>query len=353
MPRVKSTPRLPCTVRERWRSASSDHVIALAWSSDGTYLAAAAVSGPLLLLEGQSGQTMARLAGHALGTTSLSWAPTRPLLASAGQDGLVRLWDGPAGQPQEVLEAGATWVERVAWSPDGAYLAAAAGRYVRCWDAAGTLRHTSPAQSSTVSDMQWAPRQAWINGTLPVLASTAYGGVSLWRPDTPEPLAQYTWQGSILVLAWSPHGRYLVHGDQDGTVHFWHLATRKDARMTGYSTKVRELAWDASGRFLATGGGPVVVIWDFAGKGPQGSRPLMLEAHQQFLSTLAFQHAGPLLASGGRDGRLALWQPGAQKKALALQQLSSGVTQTVWSPDDRLLAVGTEDGGVIVYEVAR
>src|SRR6266446_5493622 len=36
-----------------------------------------------------------------------------------------------------------------------------------------------------------------------------------------------------------------------------------------------------------------------AGKGPWGSKPLMLEAHEDFLSPLAFQHAGPLLASGG------------------------------------------------------
>ncbi len=112
-------------------------------------------------------------------------------------------------------------------------------------------------------------------------------------------MARFAWKGSILTLAWSPDGRYLVHGDQDATVHFWVLASGKDYQMWGYPTKVRELAWDHTSRYLATGGGPVVVVWDYAGKGPQSSKPLMLEAHEDFLSALAFQHTGPLLASGG------------------------------------------------------
>ena len=44
--------------------------------------------------------------------------------------------------------------------------------------------------------------------------------------------------------------------------------------MSGYSTKVRELSWHANSRFLATGGGPAVVVWDFSGKGPAGSKPV-------------------------------------------------------------------------------
>jgi len=332
----------------QWQAAISDHVIALAWSPDGRWLAAAAVSGPISLFDGATGQRMAVLAAHHLGTTSLAWHAGSTCLASAGQDGLVRLWDVATGGEQHTLEAGSTWVEHVAWNPTGDLLATAAGRTLRLWHATGRLQQQYPAHASTIAALQWAPRTVQVRRTSSVLASAAYGQVTLWTPERSEPLAQFAWKGSILTLTWSPGGRYLVHGDQDATVHFWVLASGKDSQMWGYPTKVRELAWDHTSRYLATGGGPVVVVWDYAGKGPQSSKPLLLEAHEDFLSALAFQHAGPLLASGGIDGRVVVWQPGQARQPLTQNVFGAGITQLAWSPDDQVLALGSEVGTVAI-----
>lgn len=351
MSRLKRTPAPTYTLQPRWRVTLPDHVIALAWSPDGCWLAAAAVSGPLVVVEAATGAVHARCAGHTLGSTSLAWSATSTTLASTGQDGQVRLWDVSTGQEHGRLEAGAAWGERVAWTPDGTYLAAAAGRFLRLWDQSGCLVHAYPAHASSITDIAWGPSAMWPEGNGPVLASATYGGITLWTPATAEPVHRLPWKGSILTLAWSPHGRYLAHGDQDATVHFWNLATGKDAQMWGYPTKVRDLAWDATGRYLATGGGTGVVVWDFAGEGPQGSKPLVLEAHRQFLSALAFQHGGPWLASGGLDALCALWHPGQQKRALAQQRLPAAATQAQWAPDDQTLALGCADGTLIAYAV--
>lgn len=71
--------------------------------------------------------------------------------------------------------------------------------------------------------------------------------------------------------------------------------------------------------------------------------------HENYVSALAYQHAGPLLASGGEDGLLALWRPTRSKKPLALVDHAAGVTRLAWSPDDQGLAAGTEGGQVAVY----
>lgn len=42
-------------------------------------------------------------------------------------------------------------------------------------------------------------------------------------------------------MAWSPDGRYLSHGNQDATVHFWIVATGRELQMTGYPSKVAQL----------------------------------------------------------------------------------------------------------------
>lgn len=331
-----------------WQVTCDDHVIALRWSPTGHTLAVAAISGPISILESASGTVQHVLPGHpGLGTTSLDWHPDGIRLASSGQDGQVRVWDTTSGQEQQALAAGTAWVERVAWHPAGDLLAAAAGRTVRLWAADGTLRHAWDGHASTVADIAWEP-----NGTR--LAAVAYGGLTLWKPGQVAPVCHYQWQGSTLVLSWSPDGGMIATGDQDSTVHFWYVASGFDLQMFGYETKVLELAWHHSSRYLATGGGSIPYVWDCqaSAKGPEGSRPVQLNAHSLPVTALAYQHRGNLLASGGQAGGVALWEPHRTNRRVAWVEGTTAVTQLTWSPDDTRLAVGYDDGTVAVYTIA-
>ena len=190
----------------------------------------------------------------------------------------------------------------------GALLAAAAGKKTRVWDASGNLVRELPPQAGTVTDLGWRP------GTNN-LAVLAYGAATVYDPAAgTDPVKRFEWKGSPLKLAWSPDGNVLAHGNQDSTVHFWYYRSGADLQMYGYATKVRELAWDFTSRFLATGGGPMVCIWDCGGpSGPEDTKPQMLEGHEENLTAVAFQARGYLLASSGLDGRVFLWQPGNKK----------------------------------------
>jgi WD40 repeat protein len=340
-----SRSRADVSWEERGQADLGDHVIALTWSPDGAGFAAAAVGGPIAIFDGMTGRVRHTLPGHGFGTTAVSWSPRGRLLASAGQDGKVKLWSTATGELHLALDGGAAWVERVAWSPDGTLLASAAGRSVRLWDSAGKLVREYGNQPSTVADIQWKPKTR-------ELASAAYGRLAFFDPDNAEPIRTLDWKGSQLVLAWSPDGKHLATGDQDATVHFWIIKTGEDLSMCGYPSKVRELSWDCTSRYLATGGGAVPCVWDVSGKGPAGSTPLQFEGHAANITGLAFQHAGPLLASACGDGLLMLWHPGKYKKAMAKVEADSGITQIAWSPDDRRLAVGTESGTIRVYALA-
>lgn len=329
-----------------WRGHIDDHVVALAWSPDGALLAAAAIGGPITLFDGATGEVRHVLAGHGFGTAAISWSADGSLLASAGQDGAARVWDAATGRERCALDAGATWVERVAWCPVAPLLATAAGRKLRLWDAAGQLLRAYPDHGSTVADVAWKPRSREIT-------TAAYGGLTLWSTERDEPLRRLEWQGSTLVIVWSPDKKYIATGDQDSTVHFWVAKSGTDYQMYGYHGKVRELSWNAGSRYLATGGSPTVIVWDCSGRGPQGTTPLMLNGHDEPLSALVFQRGGSLLASGGEDGKVVLWQPGTFKTALTGVSYHHGVAQLAWSPDDRLLAVGDQGGSVDVLAVTK
>jgi WD40 repeat protein len=331
-------------LRAAWQAAIPDHVIGLAWSPDGSRLAAAAVSGPITIFNSATGKPLHTLSGHAFGTAAIAWQPGGELLASAGQDGQVRLWNAATGSEAHAFPGGAAWVERVAWHASGTWLAAAAGKKVRIWDAASTLLREMPAQAGTVTDLAWRPG----TNSITVLG---YGAANVYDISG-ERLQSFAWKGSPLALAWSPDGKVLAHGNQDATVHFWYSDTGVDLQMSGFPSKVRELSWEFSNRYLVTGGGPMPCLWDCGGpKGPEGSKPGLLEGHEDNLTALGYQHRGYLLASAGLDGRVILWQP-ANKKAPKLGEFrfECEAVALAWGPDDKSLAAGSDRGGVAMLK---
>lgn len=332
-------------LRLAWKAMIPDHVISVSWSPDGKHLAAAAVGGPVTIFDASSGKPVHELQGHGFGTAAVCWQPNGGVLASAGQDGKVKLWDAASGVEVKALDGGAAWVEHLAWNASGTLLAAAAGKKSRVWDATGKLVRELPQQAGTVTDVAWRP------GTNHH-AVLAYGAVAIYDPSAgTEPVKRFAWKGSPLKLAWSPDGNVLAHGNQDSTVHFWYYATGADLQMYGYATKVRELAWDFTSRYLATGGSPMVCIWDCGGSGPEGSKPQMLEGHDENLTAVAFQSRGYLLASAAADGRIFLWQPSNKKDPKIGQHQFDGTEAAViaWSPDDKTLAAGSGTGTVALF----
>ncbi|QJW93626.1 WD40 repeat domain-containing protein [Frigoriglobus tundricola] len=337
-------------LRPVWQAAVPDHVIGVAWAPDGARLAVAAVSGPIVIFDANTGKPVHQHKGHGFGTAALAWQPAGgALLASVGQDNKVRLWDTAAGQEAKALDAGASWAEKLAWHPSGQYLATAAGKKAKVWSAAGDLVRELPAQAGTVMDLKWRP------GTNS-LTLLAYGAATTYDPLTgSEPVKVLAWKGSPLAMAWSPDGKILAHGNQDSTVHFWYFDEARDLQMWGYKTKVRELAWEFSSRYMATGGGPVVCIWDCQGgpNGPEGTKPTMLVGHESEanITALAYQARGFLLASTALDGRVLLWQPTNRKGAQVGEfQFTGGESSVVaWSPDDKSLAAGAGTGAVAVF----
>ena len=372
MPRLNPFAVGRAKLTKLWDASIDGHVISLAWSNALGLIAAASVDGPIALFDAKTGQVRHHLLGHGFGTADVAWSADGKHLASAGQDGKVRLWDPTTGRQVLEMPGGAAWVERVAWCPTSSLLASAAGKKLRLWNLDGEMIREFPDHPSTIADIRWKPNDT-------VLASTAYGKLFLWSllPSPPgrgvggegetsgpaaltpgpsprrrgevEPLREFDWQGSMLALAWSPDGAYIAAGAQDCTVHFWLMTTGDDLQMAGYPTKVRELAWDAQSRYLATGGGPTSCVWDFSGKGPAGTTPVQLEGHQDNITCLAYQHRGEHLASGAEDGLLLLWHPSRQHGSLALVKHAAAVSQIAWADDDKRLAVGTADGSVLLY----
>jgi WD40 repeat protein len=328
----------------RWEHELHEPLRTVVPSPDGTRLAAAAVEGPIRIIDAADGATLQRLRGHEFGTKSVDWSPDSAHLLSCGQDGYARVWRCADGAERGAVDLGSRWGERVAVSPRGDSFATAAGRHVRLWSFDGALLCDWPERTSTVLDIAWRPGSKRSR-----LAAVSYAAVGLYDPGKRDRAAkELRWKGSSLVLAWSPDGEYLATGDQDASVHFWLVKSGRDLMMAGYPRKVRELSWSRTGRWLATGGGFQIIVWDCS-KSPEGSEPIVLEHHETPLSALAFQRRGNLLASASLDGVLAVWQPSVHREPIGGMPGDDEVAALTWTARDELV-VGRLGGEVALWD---
>jgi WD40 repeat protein len=114
---------------------------------------------------------------------------------------------------------------------------------------------------------------------------------------------------------------------------------------TGHTSAVTHLAWSPNGHLLASGGGDDVVrLWDSR----TGLTLRELRGHGYYITGLAWRPDGRVLASAAWDNTIRLWDPATGSE---LRQISHPalVNAVCWSPDGKTLVSGCVDGVVRLW----
>ena len=176
----------------------------------------------------------------------------------------IRLWNVSDGSLFQTLEG--LGVSRVAFSPDGETLASSYGNTIRLWNVSdGSLLQTLEGHRDGVASLAFSPD----GGTL---ASGAGGyddtTVRLWNVRNGSLLQ--TLEGhafGVGSVAFSPDGGMLASGSDDNTIRLWNVsdslllqlwnfidgAPLQTIDLRGYPHFVHSVAFSPDGRLLASG----------------------------------------------------------------------------------------------------
>jgi WD40 repeat protein len=272
----------------------------------------------------------------------LSSASDSSRVITGGDDGKVVATDAAGKAEVLATDAKHRWIDHVAVGPGGA-VAWSAGK--DAFALAGKGEQRSVAVASTVGALAFAPKGFR-------LAIAHYNGASLWFPNAKADPDGLTWKGSHLAALFSPDGRFLVTSMQEPSLHGWRVDDKKDMRMSGYSARVRSLAWTADGKWLATSGSNQLVMWPFSGKdGPMGKQPQLRAPAEQLLNVVACHPKEGVVAVGFADGMILLVRTDDGAEVLARKPADAPVTALAWNSTGKLLAFGTESGEAGLVEL--
>ncbi|KAG2491744.1 hypothetical protein HYH03_009907 [Edaphochlamys debaryana] len=326
---------------------SSAAARSVAFSPDGKQLANGGDNARIYVWDAATGQCTATLRGHTSYVNSVTFSPDGKQLASGSDDRSVRLWDAATGQCTAALTGHTDTVWGVTFSPNNKLLASGSDdQTVRLWVASSGAPHlVLQGHTGTVWGVSFGPDGKHL------ASGSDDRSVKLWDTTSGACLASLTGHaGGINSVSYSPDGKVLASGSDDHEIILWDAHTlQRTATLEGHSGAVWNVSFCPDGRRLASGSEDEMVrVWDTA----SGLCTGILQGHSGTVWCVAFSPDGGQLASvGGRedDNTTRLWDAGREYTAIL-----EGHTDTIWgvsySPDGRLLASGSEDKTVRLWD---
>jgi WD40 repeat protein len=357
----------------------SDGVNAV-FSPEGRYVVTATYDGAHIW-DRKTWKELPPIGGHAVAVDSVAFSPDGRYLMTGAR--FTALWRADTGRELWRVETGG--IASGGFSSDGHSLLTSSGSAAVLLDTdTGKEAREFVGAGGDVTSLALSP------DGLDVVTTNWKGTVELWRKDTqkelrqfePEPLkGQFLEQikkelhGDISVVmrsrsvAFSPNGRYLLTGG--GAARLWDAETgkelwrfegstdgrdprqlsdgRQDIAMrwgVGWNRWVDSVAFSHDGRYLLTGIGRAIGLWDTETHSQLG------RFEGQTVKTLAFSPDDHYVLTGGWDHTARLWDMATGKEVQYFEGHSDGINSVAFFPNGRFVLTGSDDGTTKLWETS-
>ena len=303
---------------------------ALAFSPNGNFLASGSSNGTIYLWNATKteerwwdavGQYMPSLVfnGHNARVTNLAFSPDGKTLISGSQDGTVRAWDTLTGSQRFTCSEFMAPIIGIVFSQDGRTVASVNGhgwgnpRFFQHW-----LWDTRTGSQLSMHALKILEAMAISSDGATLVAEDRNRTFHLWnlhQNHSQAALASVHPKSDLNVrFAFSPDGNILASGDKTGSLRLWKVPHRPKSAIK---------------RLL-----PVT--------GPKIEPHITIKAHTGGIITLTFSPDGKTVASSGGDSKVCLWNVDTGSAIRTLTQHQHPVLSLSFSPDNKMLASGSE-----------
>ena len=377
--KILATAHADCRVIQLWDVASGKEIrqlhggpgtYSLCFSPDGRTLATGAAGDDntpprhcaIRLWNVAGGKELRRLPGHPHGVQLLAFTPDGKRLASAGRLNVIRVWDMATGRDLVSFPEPEGFVTRVAFAPDGRSLATAGSdKIIRLWEPCTG----KPARLFEEEQPPWVRHLAFTPGGRSLLARGHDGSVRFWDVAAGRVIRRLKGPGDLRGADWaaSPDGSVLARWGSDRGLRLVDAVTGKELRRLPCDPIVALVHFSPDGKRLAVASlvdtvttrvtvrlldaatgkeiykWPVAAALEFLAFSPDGQ-------------TLAGVRRGPLVHRP-KDQRVHLWSTVTGKeRTLTLAVRPAWIGAAAFSPDGRVLALGTVDGTICLVELS-
>ena len=151
----------------------------------------------------------------------------------------------------------------------------------------------------------------------------------------------------INVLAFTPNGKVIASGSDDGTIRVWETSTGTQM-LSIPSRKTNSLAFSEDGKILASSDPVNIQLWDVS----TGTQLKSLKAENDSVAVLTFSTDSNILACGNRDGTIRLWDFSTGNELTTFKGHVARINTLSFSPDGKTLASGSVGGAIFLWSIS-
>lgn len=182
-----------------------------------------------------------------------------------------------------------------------------------------------------------------------ILSGGDDGVVKLWDAVTGREVRTFRGHNvTVLDVAFSPEGRAVATGSAVGTIKFWDANTGRETKMARHPASIFALQFSPDGHRLAVGMDRMLALVD----AQTGKTIYEVRAHAPVVRSVTFTPDGKQIVTCGYDRLIKVWNTQTGEELRALHGHSEWARSVAVSPDGKFAVSGGNDRTVRLWDLA-